>query len=80
MGIGSGSEVSSGGENAIFRVLKQRLKPPYCIFDVGSNRGQFLRLILDNVAAVDFNIHCLSPAVKHSKLWQNLFRKIRGLG
>jgi len=49
MGIGSGGEVLSSGEKAIFRVLGQRLKPPYCIFDVGSNNGQFLRLILDNI-------------------------------
>lgn len=73
MGIGSGSEVSSGGENAIFQVLKQRLKPPYCIFDVGSNRGQFLRLILDNVAAVDFNIHCFEPGHQTFKILAESF-------
>jgi FkbM family methyltransferase len=61
MGIGSGGEVLSSGEKAIFRVLGQRLKPPYCIFDVGSNNGQFLRLILDNIAVDDFSIHCFEP-------------------
>ena len=45
MGIGSGGGVLSSGEQAIFYVLKQRLKSPYCIFDVGSNKGQFLQLI-----------------------------------
>ncbi len=61
MGIGSGSEVLSSGEQAIFYVLKQRLKPPYCIFDVGSNKGQFLQLILDNIEVGDFSIHCFEP-------------------
>ena len=61
MGIGSDSEVSASGEKAIFRVLNQRLEPPYCIFDVGSNKGQFLRLILDNVSVDDFSIHCFEP-------------------
>lgn len=44
MGIGSGGGVSSSGEQAIFQILQQRIKPPYCIFDVGSNKGQFLQL------------------------------------
>ncbi len=68
MGIGSGSEVLSSGEQAIFYVLKQRLKPPYCIFDVGSNKGQFLQLILNNIAADDFSIHCFEPGHETYKL------------
>jgi len=42
MGIGSGGGVLSSGEQAIFHVLKKRIQQPYCIFDVGSNKGQFL--------------------------------------
>ena len=61
MGIGSGGGVSSSGEQSIFHVLEQRIKPPYCIFDVGSNKGQFLSLILDNVSASDFSVHCFEP-------------------
>ena len=61
MGIGSGGGVLSSGEQAIFYVLKQRLKSPYCIFDVGSNKGQFLQLILDNIKVDDFSIHCFEP-------------------
>jgi len=61
MGIGSGDGVLSSGEQAIFHVLKQRFSPPYCIFDVGSNKGQFLQLILDNITADDFSIHCFEP-------------------
>ena len=61
MGIGSGGKVLSSGEQAIFDVLKQTLKPPYCIFDVGSNEGQFLQLTLDNIAGDDLSIHCFEP-------------------
>lgn len=61
MGIGSGGEVSSSGEEAIIRVLRQKCKPPYCILDVGANQGQFLGLILDNMAGDDFSVHCFEP-------------------
>jgi FkbM family methyltransferase len=61
MGVGSGSDVSSSGEQAIFRVLKQRFRPPYCILDVGSNEGQFLQVVLDNLASTDLSIHCFEP-------------------
>lgn len=61
MGIGSGTSVLSSGEQAIFDVLKQTVRPPYCIFDVGSNNGQYLRLILDNIAIDNFTIHCFEP-------------------
>jgi FkbM family methyltransferase len=61
MGIGSGSGVSSSGEQAIFQVLQQRIRPPYCIFDIGSNKGQFLQLILDSISVKDFSIHCFEP-------------------
>jgi FkbM family methyltransferase len=61
MGIGAGEEAASSGEKSIFQVLKNRLKPTYCIFDVGSNKGQFLHLILENVSASDCSIHCFEP-------------------
>ena len=61
MGIGAGGEVLSSGEKAIFRLLKQKKQPPYCIFDVGSNKGQFLQLILENIAADELSIHCFEP-------------------
>lgn len=61
MGIGSGGDTSSSGEEAMFRVLKRRRRPPYCIFDVGANKGQFLRLALANLATDDLNVHCFEP-------------------
>jgi FkbM family methyltransferase len=62
MGIGSGGAVRSSGEQALFRILKQAVEPPYCIFDVGSNKGQFLQLGIDNLPTDDFRIHCFEPA------------------
>ena len=61
MGIGSGSDVFSSGERGIFYELKQRIPPPYCIFDVGSNKGQFLQLILESVVLDNLSIHCFEP-------------------
>jgi len=61
MGIGSGGKVLSSGEQAIFQVFDQKIKPSICIFDVGSNKGQFLQLILDNVSVSDFSVHCFEP-------------------
>jgi len=68
MGIGSGGGVLSSGEQAVFHVLKQAKQPPYCIFDVGSNKGQFLQIILENVATDDFRIHCFEPGHQTFKM------------
>jgi len=68
MGIGSGGGVLSSGEKAIFYVLKQKFKPPYCIFDVGSNKGQFLQLILNNITVNDFSIHCFETGHETFKI------------
>ena len=61
-GVGTGSsEVGTSGEQAVFDLLRQSVKPPYCVFDVGSNRGQFLQLALDNVGSGDYSVHCFEP-------------------
>ena len=61
MGIGSGGAVSASGEQAVFQALKNSFKPPYCIFDVGSNKGQFLQLIFANIETNYFSVHCFEP-------------------
>lgn len=68
MGIGSGAGVLTSGEQAIFRVLRQKRQPPYCIFDVGSNKGQFLKLVIEHVATDDFKIHCFEPGHETFKM------------
>ena len=75
MGIGSGSGVLSSGEQAIIYILKQKIKPPYCIFDIGSNKGQYLQLILDNLSIGDFTIHCFEPGHETFKILSESFRE-----
>ena len=61
MGIGSGGVVLTSGEQAIFKLLRQHSRPPYCIFDVGSNTGQFLRLLQKNMTTAEYYVHCFEP-------------------
>lgn len=67
MGIGSGTGVSSSGEWAIFKILSEKHEPPYCIFDVGANKGQFLELTLKMISTNNFSIHCFEPGAKTFK-------------
>ena len=62
MGIGSGGNVKYSGEKAIFDVLSNKCKSPYCIFDVGANKGQFLGLSLRSLDSDNFDIHCFEPS------------------
>jgi FkbM family methyltransferase len=64
MGIGAGSGVHSSGERAVFELLKRRQRPPYCIFDVGANKGQFLDLLLEQLGKDDFRVHCFEPGAE----------------
>jgi FkbM family methyltransferase len=68
MGIGTGSEVTSSGERSILQLLNRHSNPPYCIFDVGANRGQFLALILEQIHDRDFQVHCFEPGTETFKM------------
>ena len=46
VGIGSGSSVLESGEEFILDILKKHTQPPFCIFDVGANQGQYLDMCL----------------------------------
>mgnify|MGYP003382429245 CR=1 FL=1 len=61
MGIGSGAGVSASGETVILDRLKKFTKGPYRIFDVGSNRGQFLTMALTHMQGQDVEVHCFEP-------------------
>jgi FkbM family methyltransferase len=61
MGIGTGAGVSGSGEKAVFRLLAKHHQPPFCVFDVGANKGQFLELAIESMAGIDFSIHCFEP-------------------
>jgi len=62
MGIGSGENVYESGEVGVLNKLKKLKKPPYCIFDVGSNQGQYLDLVLSTLVGENFHIHCFEPS------------------
>ncbi|MDA8125881.1 MAG: FkbM family methyltransferase [Deltaproteobacteria bacterium] len=62
MGVGSGETVSESGEAGVLHKLKALQKPPYCIFDVGSNKGQYLDLTLSVLGNENFHIHCFEPS------------------
>jgi FkbM family methyltransferase len=61
MGIGTSGNFSSDGEFIVFDLLKRKCKPPYCIFDVGSNIGQFLTFALEKLRQTSYDIHCFEP-------------------
>ena len=60
-GIGSGSIAGQSGEKVVFDRLKKDYVPPYCIFDVGSNKGQYLNLITKYLTGKEFSAHCFEP-------------------
>ena len=63
-GIGAGSIAEQSGERFIFETLKKKYKAPYCIFDVGANRGQYLKLINQYLLRDETSIHCFEPHTK----------------
>jgi FkbM family methyltransferase len=67
MGIGAGGGVVSSGERAALDVLRRRHRAPYCIFDVGSNQGQYVKLILANMGAEALSVHCFEPGLETFK-------------
>jgi FkbM family methyltransferase len=74
LGIGAGGTVASSGEKIIFESLQKRSNPSYplCIFDVGSNQGQFLGLIDQCLTRVPHAVHCFEPSPSTFKmLWHN---------
>ena len=62
-GVGSGSEVESSGERAVFALLRSRVEGSCTIFDVGANLGQFLGATLGSFADVSCEVHCFEPGV-----------------
>jgi FkbM family methyltransferase len=62
MGIGSGGTASTSGEKAAIQLLKTKYRPPYCIFDVGANAGQFLNLLRNMISSKQIQVHCFEPS------------------
>lgn len=68
-GIGSGNITEQSSEAIALELLKKKYNPPYCIFDVGANVGQYLKLINQNLKEGEFSGHCFEP---HSKSYEYL--------
>jgi FkbM family methyltransferase len=65
LGIGSGADVTTSGEHAIFKTLQNlphSASDTLCLFDVGSNQGQFLQLTDRSLVATPRRIHCFEPS------------------
>jgi FkbM family methyltransferase len=61
MGIGSGGDRRTSGEQVAFDLLKRNVEQPLTIFDIGSNQGQYLSLVENNFQNFDFQIYCFEP-------------------
>lgn len=67
MGIGSGAGVKSSGEVSLAGLLcksYQNQNRPLCIFDVGSNTGEFTKMISKKLEKIPFSIHAFEPGKK----------------
>ncbi len=68
MGIGTGSDVAMSAEGCVFGLLRQEYAAPYCVFDVGANRGDFVDEMLRHIPNKDVSIHCFEPNGESFKL------------
>jgi FkbM family methyltransferase len=61
MGVGAGDCVKTSGEVSVLNRLK-RSESELIVFDVGSNKGQFLSMALEVLSCVPRQIHCFEPS------------------
>ena len=75
-GIGSGSGVDSSGEACVFKILTKNLKPPYCVFDVGANKGDYATLCLKALSGggAIASLHCFEPSAPTFELLSQRFK------
>ncbi len=62
MGIGYGRSVGISGEEGAFDLLQREYADPFCIFDVGANKGQYLSLALERLSGHELDVHCFEPS------------------
>jgi len=73
-GIGSGGNVESSGEGVILKKLASLKQGHYCLFDVGANKGNFTKLILDVFGHRNAEIHLFEPSKATFKLLKENIR------
>ncbi len=75
MGIGSGGGVMSSGERTVLSLLRNNLPPPYCVFDVGANIGDFTQVTIESLGESHTTIHAFEPGKitfdSLSRRWKN---------
>lgn len=66
IGIGDAGRVVDSGERVVLQMLRRMAATqptrPLIVFDVGANKGQFLKLILDGLIGHQAHIHCFEPS------------------
>jgi FkbM family methyltransferase len=70
-GIGSGGNVENSGEKSILKSLKALRQDGYCLFDVGANKGDFTKIILDFFNNNDIEVHSFEPSKATFELLSN---------
>jgi len=70
-GIGSGGNVENSGEKSILKKLQSLKQERYCLFDVGANKGDFTKMILNCFNDDNLEIHCFEPAKVTFELLSN---------
>jgi FkbM family methyltransferase len=61
MNYGSANNPEDSGELWLLKKISKEFKNQPVIFDVGSNNGQYLGLLLDNLKKTNPTIHCFEP-------------------
>jgi FkbM family methyltransferase len=78
MNIGGGGDVAESGERWVLDLLARRRRAlggrPLVVFDVGANKGQYARLVLDRLGD-GVELHCFEPA---PGAWAELQAKLSG--
>jgi FkbM family methyltransferase len=71
MSVGTGSGVERSGELVACEVVESRVsvESPICVFDVGANRGDYTRMLLERWADRKLAIHAFEPS-------ERLFRQL----
>jgi FkbM family methyltransferase len=66
MGVGTGSGVEESGESQVCEVIEKRVTSDMlmCVFDVGANRGDYLRMLLNRWGNSLLEVHAFEPSAR----------------
>ncbi len=75
IGIGSGTDTRTSGEISILKRIKNK-ENDVCIFDVGSNKGQYLESVLLELGKKNMSIHCFEPSISAFSILSKKYNKL----